>query len=105
MFFARAAAYIIGHVWKCWANGFGCLFTVDYFFDLFIKCYVWYDFIFYVYLCSHIIGYNEKENRRERDRRRTHRLIGVVVSNLTTHGMLILVAGARQLGDRYEVTC
>ena len=40
-----------------------------------------------IYLCSHIIGYNEKENRRERDSRRTHRLIGVVVSNLTTHGM------------------
>ena len=57
-----------------------------------------------IYLCSHIIGYNE-ENRRERDRRHTHHLIGVVVSNLTTHGMLILVAGVRQLGDTYEVTC
>ena len=50
-------------------------------------------------LSSHIIGYNE--NRRERDRRRTHRLIGVVVSSLATHGMLILVAGVRQLGDTY----
>ena len=38
-----------------------------------------------IYLCSHIIGYNEKENRREADRRHTHHLIGVVVSNLTRH--------------------
>ena len=58
-----------------------------------------------IYLCSHIICYNEKENRRQRDSRHTHRLIGVVVSNLTTYGMLILVAGVRQLGDTYEVTC
>ena len=57
------------------------------------------------YLCSPIIGDDGKENRRERDRRHTHHLIGVVVSNLTTHGMLILVAGVRQLGDTYEVTC
>ena len=58
-----------------------------------------------IYLCSHIIGVNEKENRRERDIPHTHHLIGVVVSNLTTHGMLILVAGVRQLRDTYEVTC
>ena len=35
----------------------------------------------------------------------THRLIGVLVSNLTTYGMLILVAGVRQLRVTYEVTC
>ena len=35
----------------------------------------------------------------------THRLIRVLVSNLTTYGMLILVAGVCQLRVTYEVTC